>query len=283
MLKKYPFCIVNVFAPNHFDGNPLAVFPEADGLSQGQMQLIARQFNLSETVFIQTAKTDPALKRLKIFTPDYEMRFAGHPTLGAAAVAQSYFDLPQNYQLETQAGLVEIVHEVEAWVKFALRNEVKLNPSLISSVQMAQMLGLLPDNIVSDVVKVNTGTEQTLVQLDSDQAVLQCQIDNAQFLSHFDKESLYVWHENAGKVVSRLFFPQQGAVLEDSGTGSAAANLGGWAIKHQLTPLDWQIHQGDAINRPNRLSLKVDQDNTIWVGGRVIPVGEGHFFVPETQ
>lgn len=281
-MQTYPYVIVNVFAESHFGGNPLAVFPEADGISQHTMQLIARQFNLSETVFVQQAKNKSAVKKLKIFTPDYEMPFAGHPTVGAAAVLQRWLELPDHYQLETEAGLVEITHQAMQ-TTFALRNPITLTSSEISIQKMAEMLHLAPTHIVGEVVKVNTGTEQTLVQLDSEQAVKMCKISTALFSAYFTHHSLYIWHENQGKVTSRLFFPQQGAALEDPGTGSAAANLGGWAIKHQRSPLNWKIFQGDVINRPNRLSLKVDKDNVIWVGGKVIEVGNGTFLVPSIE
>ncbi|MBE2895130.1 PhzF family phenazine biosynthesis protein [Spirabiliibacterium falconis] len=277
-MQTYAYVIVNVFAESHFGGNPLAVFPEADGLSQETMELIARQFNLSETVFVQQAQQQSAVKTLRIFTPAYELPFAGHPTLGAAFVLHQRLNLPDHYLLETQAGMVEITHQNEQ-VTFGLRHPVCITPSVISPTEMANMLGLMPENIVGDVVNVDTGSVQTLVQLDSEDAVTRCNIATALFLPYFAHHALYVWYESQGQVTSRLFFAQQGAVLEDPGTGSAAANLGGWAIKHQRAPLAWQIAQGDVINRPNRLSLKVDNENTIWVGGKVIEVANGTFLV----
>lgn len=115
-MKQYGYQLVNVFAETHFGGNPLAVFPQADGLNQQQMQLIARQFNLSETVFVQaatdqtttnqTTANQSAFRKLKIFTPDYEMPFAGHPTVGAAFVLHKLLDLDDNYLLQTESGLV---------------------------------------------------------------------------------------------------------------------------------------------------------------------------------
>ena len=119
-MKQYGYQLVNVFAETHFGGNPLAVFPQADGLNQQQMQLIARQFNLSETVFVQAATDQTttnqttanlsAFRKLKIFTPDYEMPFAGHPTIGAAFVLHKLLNLDDNYLLQTESGLVEIQH-----------------------------------------------------------------------------------------------------------------------------------------------------------------------------
>ncbi|AHG78370.1 isomerase [Mannheimia varigena USDA-ARS-USMARC-1312] len=112
--------LINVFAQSHFGGNPLAVFYEADELDCSQMQLIARQFNLSEVIFIQSPTHSQAVKKLKIFTPDYEMPFAGHPTVGAAFVLRSQLNLPDEYILETNAGLVEIQHKNDV-VTFAIK------------------------------------------------------------------------------------------------------------------------------------------------------------------
>lgn len=279
-MKSYRYQLVNVFAESHFGGNPLAVFYAADGLSQNAMQLIARQFNLSETVFIQTATHSQAVKKLKIFTPDYEMPFAGHPTVGAAFVLASHLNLPADYQLETNAGLVEIQHHNEL-ITFALKNGVKIVDTPLSRAEWAEILGLASADIASEPCYVNTGVEQTLIELASPQAVENCQINANLFIKQTAiKDSIYVWHRARQQVKVRLFFASQGAVVEDAGTGSAAANLGGWHIAKGLTPINLTITQGDEIDRPNRLSLKVDSQNVIFVGGKVIEVGRGEFYLP---
>ncbi|MDH3000591.1 isomerase [Chelonobacter oris] len=287
-MQRYSYQLVNVFAESHFGGNPLAVFPQADGLSQQQMQLIARQFNLSETVFIQSvdksaANKQSAVRKLKIFTPDYEIPFAGHPTIGAAFVLHNLLQLEDTYQLQTEAGQVRIQHQHEV-ITLALNNGVEVENAPLTAEQAAAILGLQPTDIASRPVWVDTGTDQLLIQLASAQAVAACRINTALFLqqalSKSGKAQLYVWFEQNGKTKVRLFFGQNGVVLEDPGTGSAAANLGGWAIANQRTPLDWNITQGDEIRRPNRLRLQVDQQQIIYVGGKVILVGQGEFFLP---
>lgn len=279
-MRSYDYQLVNVFAETHFGGNPLAVFYEADGLSQSEMQLIARQFNLSEVVFIQSSVHLQAVKKLKIFTPDDEMPFAGHPTVGAAFVLASRLNLPADYLLETNAGLVEIRHHNEL-VTFALKNGVESENAPLSCAECADILGLDISDIASEPCYVNTGVEQLLIELTSQQAVENCKI-NANLFIHNKviKDSLYVWHRIGCEAKVRLFFATQGAVVEDPGTGSAAANLGGWHIAKGLTPINLTITQGDEIQRPNRLSLKVDSQNTIFVGGNVIEVGKGEFYLP---
>lgn len=279
-MRQYSYALVNVFAESHFGGNPLAVFEQADGLTETEMQLIARQFNLSEVVFIQTPTLPQAVKKLKIFTPDYKMPFAGHPTIGAAFVLHSLLDLPDDYLLQTQAGLVEIQHQQDV-ITLALKNDVKIENAPLTKVECASILGLKVSDIASQPSWVNTGVEQLLVELSSEQAVKNCKINANLFMKQTAiKDSLYAWCKAGKTVKSRLFFATQGTIVEDPGTGSAAANLGGWHIAQGLTPLELTISQGDEIGRPNRLSLKVDEQNTIFVGGKVIQVGKGEFYLP---
>lgn len=282
-VRSYSYSLVNVFAENHFGGNPLAVFYNADGLNQTEMQLIARQFNLSEVVFIQSPSHPQAVKKLKIFTPDYEMPFAGHPTLGASFILRSLLHLPPNYILETNAGLVEIQHQNNL-ITFALKNGVKTECSTLSREECAEILGLNVSDIISEPCLVDTGVQQLLVEVASLQAVKNCKINANLFNQNKAiKDSLYLWCRVENNVKARLFFATQGAIVEDPGTGSAAANLGGWHIANGLTPLVLEITQGDEIQRPNRLSLIVDTQNTIFVGGKVIEVGKGEFYLPEKE
>lgn len=279
-MRQYSYALVNVFAESHFGGNPLAVFEQADGLTETEMQLIARQFNLSEVVFIQTPTLPQAVKKLKIFTPDYEMPFAGHPTIGAAFALHSLLNLPDDYLLQTQAGLVEIQHQQDV-ITLALKNDVKIENAPLTKAECAGILGLKVSDIASQPSWVNTGVEQLLVELSSEQAVKNCKINANLFMKQTAiKDSLYAWCKAGKTVKSRLFFATQGTIVEDPGTGSAAANLGGWHIAQGLTPLELTISQGDEIGRPNRLSLKVDEQNTIFVGGKVIQVGKGEFYLP---
>ena len=279
-MKSCFYLLINVFAQSHFGGNPLAVFYEADELDCSQMQLIARQFNLSEVVFIQSPTHSQAVKKLKIFTPDYEMPFAGHPTVGAAFVLRSQLNLPDEYILETNAGLVEIQHKNDV-VTFALKNGIKIENALLSRSECADILGLEISDIACEPCYVNTGVEQLLIGLSSKQAVENCKINANLFIDNpLIKDSLYIWHRTENNVKARLFFTSQGTVVEDPGTGSAAANLGGWHIAKGLTPLNVIISQGDEIDRPNRLSLSVDKKHIIFVGGKAILVGKGEFYLP---
>ena len=281
-MKSYAYKIVNVFAESHFGGNPLAVFPEADGLNTEQMQLIARQFNLSETVFLHQSDTPQAVKKLRIFTPNYEMPFAGHPTIGSAFVAHSLFNLPSHYQFETQAGLVSLLHQ-NRLITFSLDKEVIAEPSPYAKADFAELLGL-PEQAILETTWINTGSNQLLVRVNSAQAVADCQINPALFTQIVGKNrSIYIWFEENQTAKVRLFFMNGGSIAEDPGTGSAAANLGGWCILNRRYPMQWQITQGDEIGRPNRLTLRVDENQIIYVGAEAILVGEGLFYLLEEE
>ncbi|ASK28557.1 PhzF family phenazine biosynthesis protein [Neisseria chenwenguii] len=278
-----PFYLVNVFAETHFGGNPLAVFPQADGLDGALMQQIARQFNLSETVFVHRPERGEHAARLRIFMPDYELPFAGHPTLGAAFVLHGLWGLGGTYTLETLSGAVEIRHQGSA-VSLSLRNGVQTASSVLTQAAVADLLGLAADDVAEAPVWVNTGTWQLLAGLKSFDAVACCGIADA---ARFARETaergvaqLYAWAEQGGEVVSRMFFLQNGAVVEDTGTGSAAVNLGGLYFSRHLAPFACTIRQGDSAGRPNRLTMSVDADGVITVGGNVVEVGQGRFVLP---
>src|SRR5580658_11029595 len=114
-MAAHPFRIVNVFtaAQGPFTGNPLCVFENGAGLSTEEMQALARQFNLSETTFILPSSRADA--RVRIFTPTYEMPFAGHPTLGTAHVCRALGLGGDSLRLEMQAGLIEVTAQNDRW------------------------------------------------------------------------------------------------------------------------------------------------------------------------
>lgn len=279
-MKSYHYELVNVFAETHWGGNPLAVFLDADELPDEQMQAIAKQMNLSEVVFIQTPTAESAVKKLRIFTPDYEIPFAGHPTIGAAVVLREKLKLTDQFILETNSQLAHLNYHKGVMLFSVPVGSVENAP--LTKAECAEILGLPVEKIASQASWVNTGVSQLLVQLTDFDAIKRVQIQTALFmqkaLSKDGTVDIYVWSEQDNIAKVRLFFALGGMVVEDPGTGSAAANLGSWCLQNGLAPLNWQLHQGDEINRPNRLSLQADVK--IKVGGKVITVGNGTIFVP---
>lgn len=282
MSRQFAYQIVNVFAESRFGGNPLAVFTDARGLSDEDMQLIARQFNLSETVFLLPDDGE-ALASLRIFTPSFELPFAGHPTLGSAAVLHALKQPGGKFSLRTRAGLIPI--SVQDGVFRLTAVAATQRAANVGRTDAAAMLGLQPDDIAAEAMWVNAGSEQLLIRLASREAVLRAEPDARLFAEHATlrpgRSVAYLWHEAAGVATVRLFFLQQGAIVEDPGTGSACANLGGWCVLNGHAPLSWRIEQGEVIGRPNVLYLDVSAAGEVQVGGCVVKVADGVFSIPE--
>ena len=286
-MRHYPFKLVNVFAQSHFEGNPLAVFPQADGITDAEMQQIARQFNLSETVFAFSPNSSSdsqqsAVANLRIFTPDSELPLAGHPTLGCAYVLKQQQKLTNQFCLNTQAKPIGIYVE-QNHIEMAITG-FSIKPSLISQSQLADCLGVKQKDIVTTAYWLNSGSSQLLLELTNMQAIEQIKLNETQFIQfcHQEEQSavIYLWYQQDKQIYARCFYEENGRMLEDSGTGSAAANLGAYFISQGKFPAQYHIAQGLQMGRPNRLSLKVDSQQIIYVGGNVIEVGEGVFNLP---
>ena len=279
-MRTYPFKLVNVFAESHFGGNPLAVFPQADGLSDEEMQKIATQFNLSETVF--AFRSQNAVADLRIFTPAYELPLAGHPTLGCAYVLQQQQNLPEQFVLNTPAKAVRLCGK-NTKMEMAITGYT-IQASKAKATELSKALGLSESDISPTAYWLNSGSPQLLLQLKNHISLERIKVDFAQLAQICQQDNgrtaIYVWYEQDDTIFSRFFYGDNGVMLEDSGTGSACANLGAYFLSQGKFPLIRQIHQGDQMGRSNRLSLRLDEQQTIYVGGNVIEVGEGNFKLP---
>jgi PhzF family phenazine biosynthesis protein len=144
------------------------------------------------------------------------------------------------------------------------------------AAQIAGVLGIEASEIAGAPLWVDTGSEQLVVPLTGPEAVLRCRPDAARMVSQ-DVARVYVWARAGGNdVLARFFMVKHGALGEDFGTGSAAANLGGWFVAQKVPlPVSCVIQQGEPIGRPARLRLEVDRQGRIFVGGRVIELARG--------
>jgi len=285
-VTDYAFRIVNVFAETPLAGNPLCVFEDARGLDDATMQALALQFNLSETTFVLPSSVASA--RVRIFTPSFEMPFAGHPTLGSAHVVRALHGSGDAVTLEMHAGIIPVRAQGDVWTLTA--NAPRHRPVVASRADLAAMLGLAERDVAPDAGRpplwVDTGSEQLIIPLATVDAVRRASPLPSLMLTHAsnDRRAMaYVFADDEGAggpgtraVVARFFFPKLGAVLEDPGTGSACANLGGWLLATGAPlPQRLVISQGDAVGRPCRLSLQVTTDGAIEVSGRVVELGRG--------
>jgi trans-2,3-dihydro-3-hydroxyanthranilate isomerase len=281
-MRRFAFRIVNVFAPTPLGGNPLAVFEDARGLDDATMQALALQFNLSEATFI-LPPTAGANARVRIFTPTFEMPFAGHPTLGTAHVVRALSGCGDALTLEMQAGDISVTAAGDEWTLTA--NAAKTRPPQASAAEIAAALGLPVEVIAGAPLWVDSGSEQLVVPLLSAEAVRACRPDPVLLARHChngQRALVYVWGPLAADAaLVRFFFVKHGAAVEDPGTGSACANLGGWLLANGRSgPLAWTLHQGEQVGRANLLRLGIDAHGNIHVGGRVVDIGRGEINLP---
>jgi PhzF family phenazine biosynthesis protein len=274
-MTALPFRIVNVFAESPLAGNPLAVFEDARGLDGATMQALALQFNLSETTFVLPSAT--AAARVRIFTPAFEMPFAGHPTLGTAHVVREVMHTGDRVTLEMQAGVIPVRADGDVWTLTA--NAPRYRAPEASREDLARMLTIQVADLAGDGLWVDTGSEQLIVPLASFEAVRRAQPSATAMLekaSTGTRAMAYVFAREGDRVLARFFFLKHGAVVEDPGTGSACANLGGFLLASNVPlPIRLSIDQGEAVGRPSRLGLRVEPDRSIHVSGRVVEIGRG--------
>jgi trans-2,3-dihydro-3-hydroxyanthranilate isomerase len=281
-MATHPFRIVNVFTQGQgaFTGNPLCVFENGAGLSDGDMQALARQFNLSETTFIlpPTDSKAGASARVRIFTPSYEMAFAGHPTLGTAQICRALKLGGDSLVLEMQAGLIPVRASASRWTLTAPGATTRELD--VSRDTLAAALGLELHDIGERPLWVKAGKEQLVVPLTSTDAVRKAApvpSVMAKIRSEDGHSTAYVFCSSGpGHALARFFFPTSGSILEDPATGSATANFGAWCLAMQQTlPVQLQISQGEFVGRPSTLFLEVNRQAQVFVGGDVLEIGRG--------
>lgn len=163
-MTAYAFRLLNVFAESTFGGNPLCVFEDARGMDDATMRALAVQFNLSETTFV--LPSERAHARVRIFTPGYEMAFAGHPTLGTAHVVRDLLGTGNDLALEFKAGVVDVSAHDDVWTFTAPHAGMpKTAPCELPDARMAALLGLTEDDLLAPPIWVDTGADQLLVAL----------------------------------------------------------------------------------------------------------------------
>lgn len=289
---------LDVFTESLFGGNPLAVVFGGEALDSRQMQLIAREFNLSETVFVLPATRPDCLHRVRIFTPTKELPFAGHPTVGTACLLAELHLAPsdQAFLLEENVGPVPVrVRREPDRALYAELTTAKLpefGPPPPDAAALASLLGLQAEDIgrPGEAPRaVSCGVPFLLVPLRAPELLAAIEVDSARckaVLGGYWAQELFVYtHGYEGELRARMFAPNLG-IAEDPATGSAAAALAG-ALGQEAGGegrLDWTLHQGVEMGRPSQLQLSVDrrggQVSAIRVGGHAIRVSEGLLRLP---
>lgn len=273
-MPRFGFSQVNVFSADPLGGNPLAVVHAAEGLSEEHMAALARWTNLSETTFLLPATDPGADYHVRIFTPNAELPFAGHPTLGSC---HSWLDAggkPRRADLVVQqcgVGLVRVRRDGShlAFAAPPLRRTGALEPEV--QLKIVRALGLAPSDIVNHQW-VDNGPGWCAVMLRSAHQVLSLKPDWVAL----DPLNLgVVGPHNAGHDAAfevRAFIGKRG--YEDPVTGSLNASLGQWLIGAGLADSAYIAAQGTALRRAGRVYLRQRAED-VWVGGDVVNVIDG--------
>lgn len=279
MTQLRPFKQVDVFTSTPYNGNPLAVIMDARDLSDEQMQAIARWTNLSETTFVLPPTDETADYRVRIFTPDTEFPFAGHPTLGTAhALLEAGVALKTPGQIvqECGLGLVRVKISDDGALAFAAP-EATLTPFSDAPITSALNSDSLEEQL--PVMIADMGIRWLLVPMTSAEAVLAVKPDVVEFARLVRKANVDgvvpfgpLAGENEQYEVRGLLI-EQGALTEDPVTGSANACLARY-LQARGVELDYRVRQGTAMQRAGRLSVTYAADG-VWIGGQTVTVIDG--------
>ena len=291
----------DVFTDRKFEGNQLAVFDDARGLSKDQMQAITREMNFSESTFVLPAETAATDVRMRIFTPGTELPMAGHPVIGSTfALADLGMIAPGRDSFVFGLGIgptrVELTWEANrlsfAWMDQALpqfREPVSPRPEIIKAVGLD---ATAVDQTGYPIEEISCGNAFLVVPVKTRAAVDAAEADLAamrRLKSAFPSDHVGVLFFSMEPIdqdvaaYSRMFAPSAG-VIEDPATGSATGPLGCYLVKHGLVRrgqmTDMVSLQGVAMGRPSRLHMRITQDakgdiTRVQVGGTSVKVGEG--------
>ena len=282
---KLPYRIVDVFAVEPLAGNPLAVFHAAAGVSDELMQRLANETNLSETTFVTGGSAEDGYD-VRIFTPAQELPFAGHPTLGTAAVLAGEGD---GAVLRLAVGDVPVERDDEG--TWWLRSPPVALEETVNAADALAISGLEASDLDEEFAprRACVGPRFTLLPLASMDALRRCRLDVDAYRERFGSDAMaevYAFVRGGERpedvLTSRLLF-DAGGVREDPATGSAAACLAAYLSEHDYfggEELAIAVSQGALIGRPSTLHLRVGSDETgrrIEVGGRVQDVARGEF------
>jgi trans-2,3-dihydro-3-hydroxyanthranilate isomerase len=282
-MRSFRYVVADVFTDRPLEGNPVAVFTDGRGLSDEEMQQLARELNLSESVFVLPSEAD-AHARIRIFTPSAELPFAGHPTLGSAFVLAAPLQAPV-VRLETGMGVVPVALEREQDRIAFGRMEQPLPTWEAFAAEEALFAALGVGGSELPVEVYENGPRFVYVALGSEDEVAALRPDFDALLDLPGLVGVDCFAGSGGRWKSRMFAPGSG-VAEDPATGSAAGPLAVHLARHGRIGFgeEIEISQGAEIGRPSTLYARVDgsaeQLERVEVGGSAVIVARGEFRLP---
>ncbi|WP_187775959.1 PhzF family phenazine biosynthesis protein [Salinicola corii] len=286
--RQYRYILMDVFTDTPFAGNPLAVFPDAQSLDGEAMARIARELNLSETVFI----TDPlrcGRMSIKIFTPGGEIPFAGHPTVGTAWLmrALGLHDGRSPLVIEESVGDIPI-HFEGSRARLTTARPLQISECSLTIAQAAEVLGLSMSTIITQPIIASCGVPYHLIEISDLNNLGKVQLDIAalqRILPDPDNRDLYLYVRLPDyQLRTRMFAPAVG-IPEDPATGSAAAPLIGYLSGQESFQgmRTWKVIQGIEMDRPSHIHGQVEIDGrdiiAIHISGDAVIIGEGNLYL----
>jgi trans-2,3-dihydro-3-hydroxyanthranilate isomerase len=296
----YRFYTADVFTRKRFGGNQLAVFPHAEGLGTKSMRMVARELNITETVFVFPPEDPNNTRRLRIFTPSTELPFAGHPTIGTAFILAMNGEIPLYgdsvvITLEEAVGLVKVRIRIEdgkpTFTQLYSSMKPEFGPPAPEKDILARALSLQPDDLLYGELTsqaVSCGVPFLFIPLKDLNTLSRANLNR----EHWEKDLLGFWAPHLFMLTfntetkgvdlrSRVFSPGM-AIDEEPASGSAAMALGGYLGSHDPTDtgtLRWTVEQGVEMGRPCIMEVEADKVNgevvTTRVGGSCVMISEG--------
>lgn len=294
-MKELTFYIVDVFAVEKYTGNQLAIFTDASTLSEEQMQQLAKEMNYSETTFITSIDLQDGGYDVRIFTPNKELPFAGHPTLGTAyIIQQTIINQPvETVNLNLKVGQIPVTwHNTDDLGEVLwMRQKPPTFHQVFEVSALAPVLSLNMDEIDSrfPIQEVSTGIPFIIVPLKTHESLKRIRVNREKYFELVEntesKEILVFCPETYASEndLSVRVFAEYLGIPEDPATGSANGCLAGYLVEHSYfgeKPVDVRVEQGYEIGRPSLLLLLAQRNKDgieVLVGGKVVMVAKGEF------
>lgn len=304
-MRRYRYLQLDVFTSQPFGGNQLAVFPEATGLSDTEMQALTREINFSETTFVLPPQNTNAVARVRIFTPGGELPFAGHPTIGTTFALAHAGMLPgQQSPITLELGVgplaIDVLYANSALSFVWMHQPIPAFETWPGDpARLAQAVGLSTDDLAPElpIERGSAGVPFLYVPLRSREALARARAGADLGVAVADRSPqigvyLFALEQNGVDAHTRMFAPSMG-IVEDAATGSAAGPFGVYLVRHgcvaagETGEARLRIEQGAQMGRPSDIHIVVQSQaeqpelvRDVRVGGESVLVAEGEYLLP---
>ncbi|KRF54895.1 phenazine biosynthesis protein [Bacillus sp. Soil745] len=293
-MERINYSIVDVFSNGKYTGNQLAVFKNAGNIPDKEMQQIAKEINFSETTFILSDSKNDGGYDVRIFTPNEEVPFAGHPTIGTAYIIQNeVLEAPlDNIILNFKGGQITVSFNNQEELLWMKQNQPTFG-RILDTDKISEVLNIHKENMDDrfPIQEVSTGLPVLVVPLKSLEAVKKVKINREKYfelIEHMDAKAIMVFspetYDSKNDLNVRDFADYYG-IPEDAATGSSNGCLAAYLVKYgyfERSEIDIRVEQGYEIERPSLLFLKASDDNgeiDVHVGGKVVKIAQGEWFL----